>query len=63
MGDHIVYIELFDDAAYLDKPPETVRGARRGVDGIRDSKNPAAGMLSLPAMAWASFTDRVNSTA
>lgn len=25
MGDDIVYIELFDDAAYLDKPPETVR--------------------------------------
>lgn len=24
-GEDIVYIELFDDAAYLDKPPETVR--------------------------------------
>lgn len=38
-------------------------GARRGVVGIRDSKYPAAGVLALPATAWASFTDRVKSTA
>jgi hypothetical protein len=38
-------------------------GARRSSVGIRDSKNPAAGTLALPATAWATFTDRVKSTA
>jgi Domain of unknown function (DUF397) len=34
-------------------------GGRRGVVGVRDSKNPAGGVLAIPATAWASFTDRV----
>jgi len=36
-------------------------GARLGAVGIRDSKNPAGGLLVLPAGAWAPFTDRVKS--
>jgi hypothetical protein len=32
---------------------------RTGEVGIRDSKNPAAGTLALPAIAWTAFTDRV----
>lgn len=36
-------------------------GVRPGAVGIRDSKNPAAGMLALPATGWASFTRRVKS--
>lgn len=38
-------------------------GARQSAVGIRDSKNPAGGVLALPATAWTSFTDRVKSTA
>ena len=38
-------------------------GTRQGIVGIRDSKNPAGGLLVLPAGGWASFTDRVKSTA
>ena len=34
-------------------------GTRLGIVGIRDSKNPAAGVLAVPATAWASFTDQV----
>jgi hypothetical protein len=34
-------------------------GARRGVVGVRDSKNPAGGILAVPATVWASFTTRV----
>src|SRR5439155_12523119 len=46
MGEDIVYIELFEDAAYLDKPPETVRkypdlfGRLRGIAlGPVESRN------------------------
>lgn len=34
-------------------------GVRRGVVGVRDSKNPAGGVLAVPTTAWALFTDRV----
>jgi hypothetical protein len=30
-------------------------GVRPGVIGVRDSKSPGAGMLELPAVAWAEF--------
>jgi hypothetical protein len=36
-------------------------GALPSAIGIRDSKNPAGGLLVLPAAAWAPFTDRVTS--
>ena len=38
-------------------------GARPGVVGVRDSKNPAGGVLALPAAGWASFTDQVKGRA
>jgi uncharacterized protein DUF397 len=34
-------------------------GTRAGVVGIRDSKNPAGGLLALPAGTWELFADRV----
>lgn len=34
-------------------------GTLRGRVGIRDSKNPAAGILAIPAAAWAIFTGRM----
>ncbi|TDV52013.1 DUF397 domain-containing protein [Actinophytocola oryzae] len=30
-------------------------GARFGVIGVRDSKSPGAGLIELPASAWAGF--------
>jgi uncharacterized protein DUF397 len=32
-------------------------GARPGVIGVRDSKNPGAGLIELPAAAWTGFIE------
>jgi hypothetical protein len=34
-------------------------GARSGVVGVRDSKNPGSGLLELTAARWALFADEV----